>query len=169
MSRRSARLRVVSGGQTGVDRAALDAARALGLPRGGWCPRGRWAEDGEIPASYPLDETPKTELAQRTEWNVRDSDATLVLVWERPLSGGSLLTAELAQSYRRPLRVVELGAAPDPALLAPWLAEHGARTLNVAGPRASEAPALAADARRYLEQALRPQPDPSGAPSARGE
>lgn len=155
---RSARLRIVSGGQTGVDRAALDAAQALGLPRGGWCPRGRWAEDGEIPTPYPLDETPKTELAQRTEWNVRDSDATLVLVLERPLSGGSLLTAELARSYRRPLRVVELAADPDPADLRPWLAEHQVRTLNVAGPRASEAPDLPAAAQAYLEAALRPDP-----------
>ena len=156
-TRGSARLRVVSGGQSGVDRAALDAARALGLPRGGWCPRGRWAEDGPIPGAYPLDETPKTELAQRTEWNVRDSDATLVIVEERPLSGGSLLTAELAQSYRRPLRVVELARDPDPAKLRAWLAEHAVRTLNVAGPRASEAPALGPGAQAFLERALRPE------------
>jgi len=175
-TRRSARLRVVSGGQSGVDRAALDAARALGLPRGGWCPRGRWAEDGAIPAAYPLDEIPQSEglrvaagdeareaghrdaeLAQRTEWNVRDSDATLVIVGQRPLSGGSLLTAELAQSYRRPLRVVELARDPDPAKLRAWLAEHRVRTLNVGGPRASEAPDLGAGARAFLERALRPE------------
>ena len=71
--------KIVSGGQTGVDRAALDVARELSLACGGWCPRGRRAEDGAIPARYPLVETPRAAYPQRTEWNVRDSDATLVL------------------------------------------------------------------------------------------
>ena len=71
--------RVVSGGQTGVDRAALDVAIALGFAHGGWCPAGRLAEDGPIDARYPLRETPSADPSQRTEWNVRDSDATLVL------------------------------------------------------------------------------------------
>src|SRR5690606_18077806 len=86
---------VLSGGQTGVDRAALDAAFALGLPEDGWCPAGRGAEDGAIPTRYPLRETPSPDPAQRTLWNVRDSDATLVLS-PRPLAGGTLLARECA-------------------------------------------------------------------------
>src|SRR3989442_8006923 len=82
---------IVSGGQTGVDRAALDTALALGLTCGGWCPRGRRAEDGPLPARYPLRETPSASYPERTEWNVRDSDGTLVLHHGR-LRGGTALT-----------------------------------------------------------------------------
>ena len=88
--------KVVSGGPTGVDRAALDAACALGLALGGWCPRGRRAEDGAIPAEYPLRETPGEDYAERTEWNVRDASATLVLTRGQP-SPGTALTIELAR------------------------------------------------------------------------
>lgn len=73
-------LRVISGGQTGVDRAALAAARAAGLAIGGWCPRGRWAEDGAISAVYSLRETPSGDPAARTRVNVAEADATLILV-----------------------------------------------------------------------------------------
>ncbi len=92
--------KIVSGGQTGVDRAALDAALALGVPCGGWCPRGRRAEDGEIPARYPLRETPLPTYEQRTEWNVRDADGTLVLT-RGPASGGTALTLALAERLGR--------------------------------------------------------------------
>src|SRR5438876_4889366 len=87
---------IVSGGQTGVDRAALDVALELGIPCGGWCPKGRRAEDGRIPLRYPLEETTLNIYPQRTEWNVRDSDGTLVLTTGRP-EGGSALTNELAR------------------------------------------------------------------------
>lgn len=88
--------RIISGGQTGADRAALDAALACGLPIGGWCPRGRRAEDGQIPARYPLVETPSRDYRQRTRWNVRDSDFTLVFVIGS-LGGGSKFTTEVAE------------------------------------------------------------------------
>lgn len=76
-----------SGGQTGVDRAALNVAIRLGIPCGGWCPQGRLAEDGRIPLCYPLRETPTAEYAERTMWNVRDSDGTLILTWGEPAGG----------------------------------------------------------------------------------
>ncbi|HLF11639.1 MAG TPA: putative molybdenum carrier protein, partial [Gammaproteobacteria bacterium] len=92
---KNASLRIVTGGQTGVDRAALDAALELGLACGGWCPKGRWAEDGEIPPRYPLKETTSTDPARRTRANVRDADATLVLTDGEP-TGGTRLTMSVA-------------------------------------------------------------------------
>jgi putative molybdenum carrier protein len=80
-------IKIVSGGQTGADRAALDWALARGVPCGGWCPKGRKAEDGPIDLKYPLKETPSSSYLQRTEWNVRDSDATVVFSIEPTLTG----------------------------------------------------------------------------------
>ncbi len=85
--------KIISGGQTGVDRAALDVAIELELPCGGWCPRGRLAEDGTVPDRYPLQETRSAEYAERTERNVIDSDGTLIIA-TRPLTGGTALTVE---------------------------------------------------------------------------
>jgi hypothetical protein len=147
-------LSIVSGGQTGVDRAALDSALALGLAVGGWCPLGRRAEDGTIPRSYLLHETPAQDYGQRTEWNVRDSDATLILFRGR-LTGGSARTAEHAERLGRPLLTLDLDAAPDPAPAADWLRRQGVRVLNVAGPRESGAPGIYAQALGWLETLFR--------------
>jgi len=147
-------LRIVSGGQTGVDRAALDAALALGLPCGGWCPRGRRAEDGPIPPRYPLRETPSADFAQRTAWNVRDADATLVLTRGRP-AGGTALTVALARRLGRSLLILDLGRDPDPSALRRWIGRQRVATLNVAGPRESQQPGVHDEARRFLETALR--------------
>jgi hypothetical protein len=147
-------LNVVSGGQTGVDRAALDAARAAGLPIGGWCPRGRLAEDGPIPAEYPLRETPSDDYAERTEWNVRDADATLVLTRGRP-SPGTALTIELARRLDRRLLVLDLRDSPDPTALATFVREGEIAVLNVAGPRESQSPGIGQEARAFLERAFR--------------
>ncbi len=144
-------LKVISGGQTGVDRAALDAALALGLPVGGWCPKGRRAEDGPIPPRYPLKETPSPDYAQRTAWNVRDADATLILK-EGKLTGGTALTASLAQDMGKPLLIIDLGHPPPPETVAQWIAAHGIHILNVAGPRESQRPGIYAKARGYLER-----------------
>ena len=103
------RLWIVTGGQTGVDRATLDTALSLFLPVRGWCPKGRLAEDGVIPSVYPLQETTSTDYAVRTEWNVRDSDATLILAYGS-LTGGTKLTEELAQRYNRPSLVLNVRA-----------------------------------------------------------
>jgi hypothetical protein len=145
--------RVVSGGQTGVDRAALDVALALRIPCGGWCPRGRRAEDGVIPARYPLRETPTTRYPQRTEWNVRDSDATLILTRGRP-RGGTALTLRLAGQLAHPWHVVDLAAPRDPTVATEWLQAHAVRALNVAGPRESEAPGIHAEAAEFLRIVL---------------
>ena len=128
------RLRIVTGGQTGVDRAAMHVAFALGLPLGGWCPRGRRALDGPIDSAWPLQETPAATYAQRTRWNVLDSDATLLLAANRTLTGGTRLTRELADELGRDSRVVDPACdATEPIKL--WIVEQGIRTLNIAGPR----------------------------------
>jgi len=97
-----AQVRIVSGGQTGADRAALDFAIAHGLPHGGWCPQGRKAEDGPIDARYQLQETPSENYSQRTEWNVRDSDGTVVFSLAPALTGGSKKTVDLAGKHHKP-------------------------------------------------------------------
>jgi hypothetical protein len=141
LTRRSRTLRIVSGGQTGVDRAALDVALELGLSCGGWCPRGRLAEDGPLPLHYPLDETPDEAYEQRTEWNVRDSDGTLIL-HRGPLRGGTALTHRLAGRYRRPILTVDLDQEPKPDAVREWIDQAAIRVLNVAGPRESGSPGI---------------------------
>jgi hypothetical protein len=146
---------IVSGGQTGVDRAALDVALALGLPCGGWCPRGRRTEDGPLPARYPLRETPSASYPERTEWNVRDSDGTLVLHRGR-LRGGTALTVRLARRQGRPAMTVDLAAAPRAPAVRDWIARERIRRLNVAGPRESEHPGIHAQATQFLRAVLGP-------------
>jgi hypothetical protein len=142
-------VKVVSGGQTGVDRAALDAALQRGLEAGGWCPRGRRAEDGRVDARYPLEQTPSHAYGQRTEWNVRDSDATLIL-HRGGISGGTALTARMARQYGRALLTVDLARAPGPEEVRRWVLEHRVRVLNVAGPRESGAPGIQVEAEAFL-------------------
>ena len=100
---------IVSGGQTGVDRAALDWALSRGLAIAGWCPSGRKAEDGCLDPQYLLKETPSSGYTQRTRWNVRDSDGTLILVRGK-LEGGTALTARIAEELGRPLLIIHLEA-----------------------------------------------------------
>ena len=128
---------VVSGGQTGVDRAALDGALDAGVPCGGWCPRGRRAEDGVIAERYPLRETKSSNYIERTRCNVRDSDGTLVLAWGEP-TGGTRATIRAARSTGRPCLVVDLAdGETDVERILQWAVEHKVRQLNVAGPRES--------------------------------
>ena len=147
--------RVVSGGQAGVDRAALDLALELGVPCGGWCPRGRCAEDGRIPDRYPLAETPDEDYPTRTLWNVRDSDFTLVLTDGEP-SGGTLLTVQAARRQGRPHAVVDLadegGIDAELARVRRLLA--GVRVLNVAGPRESGSPGVYEKTKAFLRRLL---------------
>jgi hypothetical protein len=145
--------KIISGGQTGVDRAALDVALELGLPCGGWCPKGRRAEDGTIPVRYPLTETPWHGYPQRTEWNVRDSDGTLILVAGR-LDRGTSLTRSLAERYKKPLRVVDLNFSSIIAEVRAWADDSGIHVLNVAGPRESSMPGVTAQATDFLRELL---------------
>ncbi|MEM6647008.1 MAG: putative molybdenum carrier protein [Bacteroidota bacterium] len=140
---------IVAGGQTGVDRAALDAARSLGLDVAGWCPRGRRAEDGPIPMHYPLRETSTAFYIHRTRLNVRDSDATLMLVLGR-IHGGTALTADFARRMAKPCHVVNLLTTPQPdAATRAWLNTHRPLRLNIAGPRASQGDAVYARGFEY--------------------
>lgn len=145
--------KVVSGGQSGVDRAALDAAVSLGISCGGWCPRDRYAEDGRIADRYPLTETPSGDTAQRTEWNVRDSDGTLILTRGEP-SGGTALTIRFARDSEKPFLVVDLAECPDPVRVRTWLRESRIQVLNVAGPRESKCPGIHAEALAFLRGVL---------------
>ena len=151
--------RLVSGGQTGVDRAALDVARELGIPSGGWCPKGRKAEDGKIEDRYPLVETPSSSYSQRTRWNVRDSDGTLIMTWGKP-TGGTLLTVNACRRIGKPYYVIDLGDEGNRAAIIlhiarDWIAAKLPRgVLNVAGPRASENPAIYELARTFLFEVL---------------
>ncbi len=131
-------LTIVSGGQAGVDRGALDAALELGNPCGGWCPKGRAAEDGTIPLRYPLQQI-EGGYPQRTRKNVAESDGTLIL-YRGALSEGSLLTLELCRELGKPVCLVDADNS-SPAMAAvtarEFIAEHGIEKLNVAGPRES--------------------------------
>jgi hypothetical protein len=149
--------KIVSGGQTGADRAALDFAIGAKLATGGWVPHGRRAEDGKIPARYAgLVETDTDAYEHRTALNVRDADATLIFSYGEPTSG-TALTLKLARSTAKPHLVVDLGVLTEDeaaARIRSWLIATRIRVLNVAGPRASREPRIGAAVTRVLEAAL---------------
>jgi hypothetical protein len=164
---RIALLTIQSGGQTGVDRAALQVAVALGTHYGGWCPKGGWAEDSPTPpgvrAHYPLlVETPSADPRQRTAWNVRDSDATILMMkGNSPDSPGTEFTRVCAELvFQRPIFVVRLDDRQSVTDAQRWLAEllrdtsRTTFTLNVAGPRESEIPGIATLAAVVLREIL---------------
>ncbi|MEP6943080.1 MAG: putative molybdenum carrier protein [Betaproteobacteria bacterium] len=144
--------RIVSGGQSGVDQAALDWAIAHGVPHGGWCPRGRRAEYGTIDCKYRLDETPTAEYLERTEWNVRDSDATVIFSFDEELIGGTKHTAEFAVERAKPW--LKLLRRDEPRDLVAFLERHHVVRLNVAGPRESQAPGIGAFVSEVLDLAI---------------
>lgn len=151
---------IVSGGQTGVDRGALDAAIALGIKHGGWCPRGRRAEDGVIPSRYQQRETDSASYHVRTEQNVIDSDATLIIT-RGALRGGTALTVRLAEKHGRPCRVVDLEGEVDIESIRHWLRVQHASRLNIAGPRESSSRGVGQQARLLLVEVLAPKKHPS--------
>ncbi|MBF0446440.1 MAG: putative molybdenum carrier protein [Magnetococcales bacterium] len=134
--------KIISGGQTGVDRAALDFASQSGLKSGGWCPKGRLALDGPIPDQYPLKETTTSYYPQRTELNIQDSDATLIIS-RGVLQGGTALTHRLTKKLGKPCLILDLDYVAmnkEAALetLFTWLGQNTVNTLNIAGPRESD-------------------------------
>src|SRR5271155_4105078 len=159
-------MKLISGGQTGVDRAVLDVAIERGFSYGGWCPKGGWAEDFPAPPGlltrYPnLKETPLADPAQRTEWNVRDADACMVVVDAGgfDVSAGTVLAQERAKRARKPLLVANLGQPDILKHAALWLrvqrGRHGADLqLAIGGPRESEAPGIYAAAGTFLRALL---------------
>ncbi|MDG2219960.1 MAG: putative molybdenum carrier protein [Rubripirellula sp.] len=139
---------VVSGGQTGVDRAGLDVAIAVGIMHGGWCPAGRLSEDGSVPSRYQLRETETSEYPPRTEQNVIDSDATLIL-FEKELKGGTRLTRRFCRRHNKPHLVVRIDP-PCPDEVLQWLNREQPATLNIAGPRESTYPGIYDRAFQFL-------------------
>jgi hypothetical protein len=144
--------RIVSGGQTGVDRAGLEAAIAHQIEHGGWCPKGRLSEDGSIPSRYELVEMDTAEYPPRTEQNVIDSDATLIL-YERHLKGGTRLTKRLAIRWGKPHLCLKIDSA-EPAQARLWLDQYRPDTLNIAGPRESSFPGIESRALAFLLEAF---------------
>ena len=141
--------RIVSGGQTGVDQAALDAAIELGLAHGGWCPKGRISESGPIDAKYQLRELDSTDYVARTLQNVIDSDGTLILYRER-LQGGTALTNRLAKEHAKPLMRVRIDRPIPLDAFVRWLLDNQIGVLNIAGPRGSSHPSLQEDAKQIV-------------------
>ncbi len=151
--------KIVSGGQTGADRAALDWALDHGVPHGGWCPKGRLAEDGPIPARYQLQEIPSKDYLRRTEQNIIDSDGTVIFTCSAKLTGGSKRTAEFAVKHRKPwlhVRATEPMSATVEAVRT-FVTAHRISVLNVAGSRGSKEPEVGAFVRDVLSGSLNDQ------------
>jgi hypothetical protein len=132
---------VVSGGQTGVDRAALDWALHNKITCGGWCPKGRLAEDGTIPLRYPLRETFSTEYEVRTEYNVRDSQATLI-IYSSFMGPGTQMTKKFCLQYEKEYLEIDLNREYKPQEVVTWLRDKNIEVLNIAGPRESQSPGI---------------------------
>ena len=142
----SCSMHIVSGGQTGADQGALDAAIILGLPYSGWIPAERWTEEGPLSSNYKhMQETESLNPAQRTEWNVRDSDGTLFFS-HGSLQGGTLLAYQVASiKYHRPCLVIDFEKMKEHHIILKvrdWLTRFNIEKLNVAGPRKSEDPLI---------------------------
>lgn len=133
--------KITSGGQTGVDRAALDVGLKLNIPIGGACPKGRLAEDGPIDGKYPLQEMPTAAYGDRTRQNVATTDGTLILHYG-PLSGGTALTKKVAIARKKPLLLIDLAKTVSPEEARRWIEQNAISNLNVAGPRESHQPGI---------------------------
>jgi len=146
-------IKIISGGQTGADQAALDAAIKLDIPHGGWIPKGRKTEDGTLPDKYNLKEMPTGSYQKRTEQNVIDSDGT-VIISHGELTGGSKLTDKIAEKHKRPCLHIDLNTTPTffaASIINAWIGLHKIEILNVAGPRASKDPEIYQDVKYIIE------------------
>ncbi len=150
--------KIVSGGQTGVDRAALDVAIELGIPHGGWCPKGRLSESGTIPNCYNLQETDSSEYSERTKLNIKDSDGTLIFVpnWPLPdnITDGTRLTIQEAEEKVKPYLIIDLSNGHDAEKIIDWIKKNNIEKLNVAGPRESQSRGIYQLAYRLLENII---------------
>ena len=148
--------KIISGGQTGADRAALDVAIGLNIPHGGWIPKGRKTEDGILPAKYELQEMPSSSYPKRTEQNILDSDGTLIICHGK-LTGGSSLTRKVAKKHDRPwlhLDMDKLSVSDASKTTASWIGRNNVQVLNVAGSRASKDPEIYKTTVEILKTAL---------------
>ena len=149
-------IKIYSGGQSGVDRAALDAAILLNINHGGWCPKGRQAEDGRIDSSYLLTETDSSDYRVRTQLNVRDSDATLIL-FTGILEGGTKYTYEYASKIEKPVLLFNINIKPDLKNITDWILENKISVLNIAGPRESKNPGIYIKAKNIISELIKLQ------------
>jgi predicted Rossmann fold nucleotide-binding protein DprA/Smf involved in DNA uptake len=142
--------KIISGGQTGVDRAALDVAIKLGITHGGWCPKGRLAEDGIIQEKYKLSETSSSIYQQRTRMNIQDSDITLIVIKNIKWGSGTLFTKDMCIKMQKKFAVLDVDELTDPKPIRHWLMEQEAEILNVAGNRESTSPGIYQDAYKFF-------------------
>jgi hypothetical protein len=148
--------KIISGGQTGADQAALDVAIELGIPHGGWIPKGRKTERGPLPSKYQVQEMPTASYPARTEQNVKDSDGTLIIS-HGELTGGSDFTREMAEKHNKPWMHVDanqLSVEAAVQVVQAWIRGNDIRVLNVAGPRASKDPRIHTTTQQILKSAL---------------
>jgi len=148
--------KIISGGQTGADRAALDVAFKFGIPHGGWIPKGRKTEKGPLPEKYQLQEMPTDSYEARTEQNVMDSDGTLIIARGK-LTGGTDYTRKMTLKYKKQLLGIDLNLISHydaASLTASWIKLQRVQVLNVAGPRASKDPRIYSDVLKILEQVV---------------
>jgi hypothetical protein len=144
-----------SGGQTGVDRAALDFALCNGICCAGWCPQQRMAEDGFISLKYPLRQTHSSDTFVRTELNVKDCDATLIIVYDE-MDRGTQITYDLAKIHQKPVFVWIINKNINTSVFHRWLYRYRVEHLNIAGPRESNAPGMYFGALAVLDDLLLP-------------
>ncbi|MBN2615162.1 MAG: putative molybdenum carrier protein [Bacteroidales bacterium] len=146
-------LKINSGGQTGVDRAALDFALEYKIPCGGWCPKGRIAEDGIIDPKYPLQEAGSSDPVVRTRLNVDDSDAVLVFVDEK-MDEGTIAAVDYAQEKEKPLFVVylQMNLADQEEGLDQFVDEYRVHRVNIVGSRESNSPGIYHKTRYFLDE-----------------
>ena len=147
--------KIISGGQTGADRAGHDVALLHDFPHGGWWPKGRKAEDGPIDAKYEVTETPSANYLQRTEWNVRDTDGTIVFTMAEEITGGSMRTIDCAKKHQKPcLHVSKAGSNEPESEVTDFIKQHGVKLLNIAGSRESKEPGINLWVQQVLNRAV---------------
>lgn len=146
--------KIISGGQTGADRAALDVAINHKVPSGGWCPKGRKAEDGPIPVRYPLQETESSDYSTRTRKNILDSDGTLILCPEDAMDDGTKLTCQLCKKLNKPLFIADPADEEQIPSVIKWLIKGNIHVVNIAGPRESKLKGIYKTSEMFLNKLI---------------